>query len=132
MSANADVLVLDDEAIVCERLKEHLEKSGFAVEVFNESQKAIDRLNQKSFDVVVTDLKMKGPSGLDVLHFVRENQPGTQVIIITGYASMDAAREAEYAGVVGFVTKPFQLPNVGALVKKAAKRAAKLKGGARP
>jgi len=72
---------------------------------------------------------MKGPSGLDVMHFVRENRPGTQVIIITGYASMDAAREAEYSGVIGFVTKPFQLPKVGALVKKAAKKAARRKGG---
>jgi DNA-binding NtrC family response regulator len=129
MSSLAEVLVLDDEAIVCERLKEHLDKMGFAVEIFTESQKAIDRLGQKAFDVVVTDLKMKGPSGLDVMHFVRENRPGTQVIIITGYASMDAAREAEYSGVIGFVTKPFQLPKVGALVKKAAKKAARRKGG---
>ena len=127
MSSSTEVLVLDDEAIVCERLKEYLEKSGFAVEIFTESQKAIDRLGEKAFDVVVTDLKMKGPSGLDVLHFVRVTCPGTQVIIITGYASMDAAREAEYSGVIGFVTKPFQLPKVGTLVKKAARKAAKQK-----
>jgi len=130
MSKCAEVLVLDDEEIVCERLKAHLEDNGFLVETFTESQQAIDRLTEKSFDVVVTDLKMEGPTGLDVLHFVRNQAQGTQVIMITGYASMESAREAEYTGVYDFILKPFQLDEMGKLVKKAAKKAMKLKGWA--
>jgi len=128
MEKGAEVLVLDDEEIVCERLKEHLENSGFQVETFTESQQAIDRLGEKQFDVVVTDLKMEGPSGLDVLHFVRNQMEGTQVIMITGYGSIEAAREADYTGVYKFIHKPFQLEELGKLVKKAAKKAVKLKG----
>jgi DNA-binding NtrC family response regulator len=128
MQNRGEVLVLDDEAIVCERLKAHLEDNGFQVETFTESQRAIDRIMEKTFDVVVTDLKMEGPSGLDVLHLVRNRMQGTQVIMITGYATIEAAREADYTGVYSFILKPFQLDEMGKLVKKAAKKAAKFKG----
>jgi len=130
MKYPVEVLVLDDEAIVCERLKHQLEKSDFNVETFTESQQAIDRLTEKAFHVVVTDLKMEGPNGLDVLHFVRQHSRGTQVIIITGYASMEAAREADYTGVYDFIEKPFRLDKMAAMVKKAAKKAMKLRGRA--
>ena len=125
MKNPAEVLVLDDEAIVCERLKAHLENNGFQVETFTESQRAIDRLMEKTFDVVVTDLKMEGPTGLDVLHLVSNQGRGTEVIMITGYATMEAAREADYTGVYDFILKPFQLEEMGRLVKKAAKKAMK-------
>jgi DNA-binding NtrC family response regulator len=120
---SAQILILDDEALVCERLKEHLDKDGFQTETFTESQVALDRLASKQFDVVVTDLKMKGPSGLDVLHFVRSNSPKTEVILITGYASMEAAREAEFSGVFGFVTKPFKMDDLGRMIRRAADKA---------
>jgi DNA-binding NtrC family response regulator len=131
MKNPVEVLVLDDEAIVCERLKSELEKSDFNVETFTESQQAIDRLTEKTFDVVVTDLKMDGPTGLDVLHFVRDRSWGTQVIIITGYASMEAAREADYTGVYDFIQKPFRLDKMATMVKKAGKKAMKLRGKAK-
>lgn len=125
MNHRGDVLVLDDEPIVCERLQHALGKADFAVEVFTTSQEAVDRLAEKDFDVVVTDLKMQGPTGLDVLHFVRNNKRATQVIIITGYASIDSVREAEYGGVFEFVAKPFQMERLVSLVGKAVKKARK-------
>jgi DNA-binding NtrC family response regulator len=132
MGDAGEVLVLDDEAIVCERLEDHLGKLGFRVETFTESELAIDRLRERAFDVVVTDLKMRGPTGLEVLQFVREQGPGTQVIIITGFATMEAARDAEYAGVLEFISKPFELATLGKLVKAAAKKARRLRGGTLP
>ena len=123
MSIQGHVLVLDDEPIVCERLAHHLEKNNFSVESFTESRKAVDRLAEKTFDVVVTDLKMKGPTGLEILHYVRDHSLGTQVIIITGYASIDAMREAEYGGVFEFVPKPFRMDQLTSLVKKATRKA---------
>lgn len=130
MSGRGDVLVLDDEAIVCERLREHLEKHDFHVETFTDSQAALDRLAAKRFDVVVTDLKMKGPDGLDVMHFVRRQAQGTQVIIITGYGSIEAAREAEFSGAYDFISKPFQMEDLRRLIAKAAARGRKLGRGA--
>lgn len=125
MRSPHQVLVLDDEEVVCERLKSHLEKKGFEVEAFTESQKAIDRMADKKFHVVITDVKMEGPSGLDVLHFVRRESPGTQVIVITGYGSIESIREAEYGGAFEFINKPFTSKAIEALTLKAAKRARK-------
>lgn len=125
MRSPYQVLVLDDEEVVCERLKAHLDKKGFEVETFTESQAAIDRMAQKAFDVVITDVKMEGPSGLDVLHFVRRESPGTQVIVITGYGSIEAIREAEYGGAYEFINKPFTMKAMEALTLKAGKKARK-------
>lgn len=127
MNSAAEVLVLDDEPMVGERLKKHLEKKGYQVEVFTNSQQAIDRLAGKRFDVVITDLKMAGPTGLDVLRFVRDQSFGTQVIIITGYGSMDSAREAEFSGAFDFVNKPFSIKTLEAMTRKAARKARKFK-----
>jgi DNA-binding NtrC family response regulator len=125
MRSPYQVLVLDDEEVVCERLQSHLEKRGFEVETFTESQTAIDRMTGKVFDVVITDVKMEGPSGLDVLHFVRRESPGTQVIVITGYGSIETIREAEGGGAFEFINKPFTMKDMESLVQKAAKKARK-------
>jgi len=127
VSTSGEVLVLDDEAIVCDRIKEHLGKKGFLVETYTESQTALDRMEHRSFDVVVTDLKMSGPTGLDVLRFVKERSPATQVIMITGYGSIEAANEAGIVGAFDFICKPFALDDIYTLVKKATKKAKKLR-----
>jgi DNA-binding NtrC family response regulator len=125
MRSPYQVLVLDDEEVVCERLKSHLEKKDFEVETFTESQAALDRMADKTFHVVITDVKMEGPSGLDVLHFLRRESPETQVIVITGYGSIETFREAEYGGAFEFINKPFTAKAIVALTQKAAKRARK-------
>ena len=125
MQTDIEVMVLDDESTVCERLGDFLGKHGMKVETFVDSTAAVARLAQKRFHVVVTDLKMKGPDGLDVLVAVkRENLP-TQVIVITGYRTLEATRAAECVGAFAFLDKPFHLEELGNLVKKAAKRAGK-------
>lgn len=130
MSAPIEVLVLDDEEIVCDRLKVYLEKNGCNVEAFTISQEAMERLVERSFDVVITDLKMKAPTGIDILHFVRDHSSSTQVIIITGYPTIEAVREAEYGNVFDFINKPFQMDKLHTMVKKAHRRAQRLKGKA--
>jgi pyruvate,water dikinase len=123
MAESVEVLVLDDEATVGERLKEFLETKQMKVEAFTDSATAVARLAQKRFAVVVTDLKMKGPTGLDVLATVRDRGLPTQVIIITGFRTIEAAREAECVGAFGFLDKPFHLDDLYQMVKKAAKKA---------
>jgi two-component system C4-dicarboxylate transport response regulator DctD len=117
------VMVVDDERIVCDRLKEHLEKAGATVDTFTESTKALESLETNRYHVVVTDLKMAGPSGLDVLHNVKDRGLPTQVIIITGYGSFEAAREAEAVGAFDFLCKPLSLKELTKKVKRAAKQA---------
>jgi DNA-binding NtrC family response regulator len=123
MPTDIDVMVLDDEPTVCERLKDFFEKNGMKVETFTESNLAVERLAQQRFHVVVTDLKMKGPTGIDVLVAVKNQNLPTEVIVITGYRTMDATRAAECVGAYAFLDKPFHLEQLRDLVKKAAKKA---------
>ena len=116
-------MVLDDEPIVGERLKPVLEKKGFRVEAFTESQKALERLEEKKFHVLVTDLKMSGPSGMDILRYLKDHHLDTRTIVITGYATIERAREAEYLNAK-FVTKPFKLEHIVKLVAEAARESA--------
>jgi DNA-binding NtrC family response regulator len=125
------VMVLDDEAIVGERLRPVLEKAGFQVETFTESPKALKRLEEKKFHILVTDLKMDGPSGLDVLRYLKEHQPDTQAILITGYPTIERFRETEYLNAA-FVTKPFKLEQIVKLVQGAAKNLEKLQKKSKP
>ncbi|HEX7670908.1 MAG TPA: response regulator [Polyangiaceae bacterium] len=123
MAQTKEVMVLDDEPIVGDRLRPLLEKAGFHVEVFTDSSTALERLKEKAFSVLVTDVKMRGPSGMDVLRFIRENAPATRVIVITGYATIETSHEADALGAVHFVAKPFKLKDLVKLVTKASQRA---------
>jgi DNA-binding NtrC family response regulator len=118
MSRSAHILVLDDERIVCDRLRPVLEKQGYTVETFTESRPAMQRLTEVEFDVLVTDLKMKGPDGMDVLSFVREHSPSTRSIVITGFATVDTAKEAMRRGAVDFIAKPFRMRELVDLVQR--------------
>lgn len=122
MGKNIKVMVLDDEPVVCERLKEFLDAKELDVETFTDSQKAIDRLKEEPFDVVVTDLKMAGHTGMDVLRFIRDERPATQVILITAYGQLEVFHEAQVLGAYEVVNKPFKMADIHKLVKKAAKR----------
>lgn len=120
MEAPFRILILDDERIVCDRLRPLLEKLGFEVEAFTDSSKAIARLAEQRFDVLVTDLKMPGIGGLDVLTFAREHSGSTKVIVITGFATTDTAREALAGGAVEFIPKPFKMSKLRDLIVRLA------------
>ena len=115
------VAILDDEPIVCERLKPALEKAGFEVETFTTGQAAIDRFSETRFDVLVTDLKMQKPDGLEVMKYVKECSPSTKVIIITGYATVETARDAMKGGAVDFIAKPFKINQLRDLILSVTK-----------
>jgi CheY-like chemotaxis protein len=114
------VMILDDEPIVGKRLKPALEKSGFTVECFEDPARALDRLGEKEFDIVVTDLRMEGVDGIQILEHVMEHCERTRVILITGYATVEVAREALVKGAFDFISKPFKPRDLQAVVNKAA------------
>jgi len=109
MKTGKRILVLDDEPIVGDRMKPALEKLGFHVEAFTESQAAVQRIVEEDFDVLVTDLKMQKPDGLEVMDFVKQHSPSTKVVIITGFATVDTAVETMKGGAVDFIAKPFKI-----------------------
>jgi len=114
------VMILDDEPIVGKRLKPVLTKSGFEVEVFEDPTEALARLTEKEFDIIVTDLRMEGVDGIHVLERVMEECKNTRVILITGYATVEVAREALVKGAFDFIAKPFKPRDLTAVVNKAA------------
>jgi len=116
------VLVLDDEPIVCKRLQPALEKAGYEVEVFTKSAEAMSRIQVKEFDIVITDLKMEGLDGMTFLSEVKKRSPATEVIVITGFATMETAKESYQKGVFDFVAKPFKLGEIQEVVRKAAEK----------
>ena len=113
------VLILDDEPIVWKRLKPALEKAGYEVEAFTQSSNAMRRVQEKEFDIVVTDLKMEGIDGMEFLTEVKSRSPDTEVIVITGFATMETARESFQKGVFDFVAKPFKRGELLEIVKRA-------------
>jgi len=114
------ILVLDDEPIVGKRLRTALEKNGHVVEVFEDSRLALSRLGERDFDIVVTDVRMEEVDGIQVLEQVLERSVRTKVIVITGYATVEVAREALAKGAFDFIAKPFKPDDLRQVIKKAA------------
>lgn len=114
------VMIIDDEPIVGKRLRPALEKHGFEVEVFVDPEKALARLRVQDFDIVVTDFRMEELDGIQVLTHVMERCPNTRVILITGYATVEVAREALVKGAFDFIAKPFKPKELRAVINKAA------------
>lgn len=114
------IMVIDDEPIVGKRLKPALEKSGYTVEVFESGADALQRIEQKVFDIVVTDVRMDDIDGIEVLARVSAKSPRTKVIIITGYATIELAREALAKGAFDFIAKPFKPNDLREVILKAA------------
>lgn len=119
------ILVLDDEPIVCKRLQPALEKLGFEVDTFTRSVEAMHQVQQSAYDIVITDLKMKEIDGMRFLEEVKKRRPQTEVIVITGFATMETAKQSFQKGVFDFIAKPFKLSEIQDVVTRAA---AKIRG----
>ena len=107
MNSEKRLLVIDDEPAIREGVRRILESDSFQVETFGNGHAALERLKHEPFDLVITDLKMPGISGIDVLRSIKEVQPDLPVIFITGYSSVDSAVEVMKLGAVDYIAKPF-------------------------
>ena len=120
MDKQLKILIVDDEAVVCTRLKPALEKDGYYVETYTDSTIAKKRLDRYGFDIVVTDIKMAEVDGIELLGFIRQKWPKTRVIIISGFATVDVTRAAFQAGVVDVLSKPFKIRQLKELIDRVS------------
>jgi len=120
MTPNLKILILDDEEIVVTRLKAALEKEGYIVETFIDSRIAKKRIEENKFHIVVTDLKMANIDGMQLFHFVKEKYPDTEVIIISGFATLKVVKDALHEGVRDVIAKPFKISQIKDLINKIA------------
>jgi len=123
------IMVLDDEPIVCKRLQPALEKLGYEVDTFIRSPEALLQLQQTNYDLIITDLKMKEIDGMRFLEEAKKRYPETEVIVITGFATMETAKQSFQKGVFDFIAKPFKLSEIQEVVARAA---AKIRGAKSP
>ncbi len=114
------ILVLDDEPIVCKRLQPALEKLGFTVDTFTRSFEALQAVESSTYDIIITDLKMEGMDGMRFLTEAKKISPEVEVIVITGFATMETAKESFKKGVFDFIAKPFNLGEIQQVVQRAA------------
>jgi two-component system, NtrC family, response regulator HydG len=124
------ILVVDDSAESLEVVRRNLEGHGYVVHTAGGVPQAIDLLEQTGFDLVVTDMKMPSLTGIDLARHVRANLPDVEVVMITGYPSVDSAVSAVKAGAEEYLAKPFTEEELLAAVRRAldklaARRAAR-------
>ncbi|MFP3911467.1 MAG: response regulator [Desulfobacteraceae bacterium] len=115
------IVVIDDEPIVGERLKAMLVRDGHRVESFVNPLRAIDHLQETDVDIVITDIRMAEMDGIQVLEKVLEKSRHTRVIMISGYATLDLAKESLTKGAFDFIAKPFKLKELRNTIKKAVR-----------
>jgi DNA-binding NtrC family response regulator len=113
------ILVADDDAVIRAGLLRILSAEGYEVEAVSNGRAALDRLDQENFKLLITDLKMPGMSGLEVLQAIRICQPELPVVLITGYAAIDNAVEAMKNGATDYLSKPFGNDELISKVKHA-------------
>ena len=120
MSERLRVLLLDDEPIVGNRLKPALTKAGYDIDVFQDPRAALARLDEETYDIVVTDIHMGEVDGFSVMRHALDKSARTKVIIITGYAMISVARKAMEQGAFDFIAKPFSPGDLRDVVARAA------------
>lgn len=113
------VLVVDDEASIRELLTRTLALTEYDVEAVADGRTGLDRLRLGPYDLLIADLRMPVMDGLTLIREARRLQPTLKVIIITGYSTESSAIEAVNLGVVGYLAKPFRVPQLLAAVARA-------------
>ena len=113
------LLVADDEKNIREGLAAGLELDGHDVDTAADGNEALKRFQKGDIDLVITDLKMPGLSGDELLKKIQNESPGTPVIILTGHGTVEAAVDAMHFGAWDFLTKPVNLDQLSYLVKQA-------------
>jgi len=116
------VLVVDDEEIARTNVEHILKKEGYAVATATNGMEALEQLRDGAFDLVLTDLLMMKVGGMELLEKIKSDYPATEVIVITGYATVPSAVEALQKGAYHYLPKPLKIDEVRAAVKKGLAR----------
>ena len=123
-AAQQDILVIEDEVAVNNNIRKILSKKGYQVDQAVSKDEALQKIEQSSYRLVLLDLKIPGVKGLELLRAIRQRRPESMVIIITGYASIETAKETARLGAVAYLPKPFTPHEIRDAAEKAVQLAA--------
>ncbi len=118
----AKVLVVDDETNIREALAAILGNEGYQVHASASAEEAMTMLGEDSFQIVISDMRMSGKSGMDLLRWVREHCPETEMILLTAYGSLEGAVEAMRIGAYDYLSKPVDRRRLSLLIEKALEK----------
>jgi len=113
------LLVVDDEKSICDIVGQYLRMKGYVVTCAGSAEAAIEIIKQNSIDLVLSDIKMPGMSGVELLKWVREYNRSLPVVMTTGFPTLDTAIEALKLGAFDYLTKPFHLEEIAEKIKRA-------------
>jgi len=116
------VLVVDDAPQICKALSDVLTASGYAVRTAPSGERALQIMDTAEFDLIITDLKMSGMSGMDLIARVKERAPHVPVVILSGFGDMDDVIGAMRAGIADYLKKPFSIDEVLEVVRREVKK----------
>lgn len=122
MENNVKILIVDDERVALKNLEHVMKKEGYDVTATESGQNALRLLEEQRFDVVLTDLRMEKVDGMQILKKSQDLYPDAEIIMITGYATLESAVEAMKKGAFHYVAKPFKLDVVRNVVKEAVEK----------
>jgi DNA-binding response OmpR family regulator len=118
-----EVLVIDDEAAVNNNIRKILSKKGYSVDQAMTREEAMQKIEAKAYGLVLLDLKIPGVKGLELLKAIRAKDPRTLVVIITGYASIETAKESARLGAIDYLPKPFTPDEIRTVTENAIRLA---------
>ena len=124
MSQESSVWVVDDDASIRWVLEKALSNAGFAVTLFNNADDVLTRVRREQPDVIVTDIRMPGTSGLEMLEVLGRDAPDLPVIVMTAHSDLNSAVSAYQGGAFEYLPKPFDLEEAVALVSRALQKKA--------
>src|SRR3990172_5751808 len=116
------VLVVDDAPQICKALSDVLTASGYSVRTAPSGERALQIMESSEFDLIITDLKMSGMSGMDLIARVKERAPHLSIVILSGYGDMDDVIKAMRVGITEYLKKPFSIDEVLDVVKREVKK----------
>src|SRR5512139_1077391 len=122
MQKSERILIVDDEKVALKNLEHVMRKEGYEVVSTQSGQNALKILEEQTFEVVLTDLKMEKVDGMQILRRCRELYPDTEVVMITGYATLESAVESMKHGAFYYIAKPFRLDEVRKVVSEAVEK----------
>ncbi|MGD0309398.1 MAG: sigma-54 dependent transcriptional regulator [Acidobacteriota bacterium] len=118
----ARILIVDDEVNIREALATILSDEGYEVSAVGSAERAIVELGEDQFHVVISDMRMEGSTGLDLLNWIRQNCPETEMILLTAYGSVEGAVEAMKFGAYDYLCKPVDRRRLALLIEKALEK----------
>jgi len=117
---NVRLLIVEDDTALGALLEEYLSETGYHIHMCHDGDVALELLEHKTFDLVLSDIMLPGASGLDILRMAGGNPGHTLVILMTGFSGIEDVLHAVEQGAYDFVNKPFQLPEIRIRLDNAA------------